>query len=87
MSMNKTGEEAMALLKEYPLGLSRTLDLTLNMMGSFGVEKDYGLDLYSRKVSLAVVLKIDVGDQGRREMKCTDQGSSKKWPGHRYITS
>lgn len=35
--MNKTGEEAVALLKEGPLGLCRTLDLILSMMGSFGM--------------------------------------------------
>lgn len=35
--MNKTGEEVVALLKEGPLGLCRTLDLMLSMMGSLGM--------------------------------------------------
>lgn len=90
MGMNKTGEEVVALLKEGPLGLCRTLDLMLSMMGSLGwlrVEKSHGPDLYSGRVPLAAVLRIDVGDQSRREIECTDKGCRKKWPDHRCITS
>jgi hypothetical protein len=54
-------------------------------LGLLREEKNCGLDLYSRRVPLAVVLRIDVGDQDRREIKCT--GYRKMWPGHRRITS